>query len=72
MAISRNRPRRDLDPRRGQLVFQVPVPRIKPAIVSGVQCRWRLRGAHCCRVDTPLGSFVEHVENPTDNTRRHG
>jgi hypothetical protein len=28
-----------------------------------------LRDAHCCRVDTPLASFVERVENPTDNTR---
>jgi len=36
MAISRNRPRRDLDPRRGQRLIRGPGPAAKPAVASGV------------------------------------
>jgi hypothetical protein len=38
MAISRNRPRRDLDPRRGQRLIRGPGPAAKPAVASGVPC----------------------------------
>jgi hypothetical protein len=37
MAISRNRPRRDLDPRRASDSFEVPVPRLSPR--SRAACR---------------------------------
>src|SRR5262249_30442066 len=31
-----------------------------------------IRLHECCRADTPLASFVGHVEKPTDNMRRDG
>jgi len=44
----------------------------EPAVVNGVSCALAWNAAQCCGVDTPLASFVEYVEKPTDNKRRNG